>query len=206
MKNLFIILLPVLMGLPATCQEKCKDVIYPVNDEKFIFNCCIYAVKNYYEVYYTKNGDSAMVVAKSILMDGNKILLSKKMGDLNFMRDHSIDLNGKYKGYDYEHYQYLYKKAKLQRNIGITMAVSGLAMEITGLVLSSPGAYGFPDFEGVGLGLYIAGIIFFNTGIPLWISGGIKCGNNKKVLEMMRVKTNLTLGTTKDGIGLKLAF
>lgn len=77
MKNLLLGIVFGLMGMMVSCQDKCKDIIYPVESERLIFNCCIYKVSPGNKVYYRKGNDSAMVIASSILKDGNKIILNK---------------------------------------------------------------------------------------------------------------------------------
>ena len=206
MKSLFIFLALLLICLPTSCQGKCKDIIYPLDNEKFIFNCCIYQIKNGIQVYYTKNGDSAMIMAMSIIKDGKKFLLSRRQGDLKFGLNSDDYKDGQYKGYDYEHYQEIFKGATIQRNIGIAMTVTGLALEIAGLAMSSTDALGMPYFDEGGQGLFWAGIVIRNIGIPLWLSGGIKRSNNRRVMDNMEMKIELSFGSGMNGIDLRVSF
>jgi hypothetical protein len=51
--------------------------------------------------------------------------------------------------------------------------------------------------------IFVAGIVLENIGIPLWIAGGIKRGNNLQVMEMIESRGDLSFGPTRHGVGFR---
>ncbi len=72
MKKLILIIVYALSGLLTQAQEKCSDIIYLVDGESIIFNCCIEEVKHNNVVYYTTSEDTTLksTEAISIIKDG----------------------------------------------------------------------------------------------------------------------------------------
>jgi hypothetical protein len=195
----------VLSGMLIQAQEVCKDIIYPVENKSIIFNCCIYEVSNGNMVHYILNGDSAKITAVAITKDGQHIDLLKYKDQLEDDDKTLINIPGKYKGHDFEYYQEQFKRADSQRNLGIVFTILGISSEIIGFMI----AFDVNDQqknEGFGWGLIIAGGILETIGIPLWISGGIRRGNNKKAMAEIQRNMDLSIGTTSNGIGITFRF
>ena len=113
----------------------------------------------------------------------------------------------------YEYYQYKYDKAKSGARIGSALAISGAGV----FVLSTVIAVSAPtDMNGnvvlddpmvvmAGFG-FIFSFLSFNVGVPIWMSSLSKMRANR--MQMERIKgyqpQELSLGVTKDGVGLIL--
>lgn len=206
MKKLVLISALVLLVMQTFAQELCKDIIYPEDNESIIFNCCIYEVKDNNVVYYVREGDSAFIAAVSIIKDGQEIKLDNSDYQIT---EHSqntyndVTPDGLYNGKDYDYYLRTYQGATTQRNAGIFMTLIGLGFEIGGFIMAADGNY---DNDNAAGGLIIAGSILETIGIPLWISGGVKRANNKRVMEDMERGMNLSFGASHYGVGMVLKF
>jgi hypothetical protein len=114
---------------------------------------------------------------------------------------------GEYKGHDYDYYQKKFQGATQQRGFGIFLTITGAAANITSVVLASDGN---DSNDNTGVGLNIYGILAFNTGLPLWISGGIKRGKNRRAMKRTQSNTipskSFTLGSTNYGLGFTYNF
>ena len=117
------------------------------------------------------------------------------------------DEPGKYRGHDYDYYHMKYKGATQQWGLGIALAITGAAANITSIVLATDNNY---RNDGTGVILNVYGIIAFNIGVPLWISGGIKRANNRQAMKKARANTasirSLKFGTTSHGLVLCFSF
>lgn len=205
MKSFTLAFAMFLYSFIIIAQEECKDIIYPTDGESMIFNCCIYEVKNGNMVYYTREGDSAMVAAVAITKDGQYIDLKKYKSQLDDKGSPVINQDGLYKGYDYHYYNEIYKRASAQRGAGIFLTILGFGIEIAGF-LSISNESSTDGNKEAGSILIVVGSIFETIGIPLWISGGVKRANNRRAIEEINRKMNLSFGATRNGVGLKLNF
>jgi len=196
MKNLLLIFALGFSCISAFNQDVCKDKIYPVDSEIFIRNCCIYKISYGNKVYYIKGGDSAMVKAASIFKGGRKIFIDKyKSYDL-INSGKNIGPAGNYQGHNYEYYLKKYRKATIKRNVGVSLTIGGFAFSV--------GVFLFTGHDIMSSGGTIASfsVIVMLIGIPIWIKGGVKRRNNDRVMTGME-GVNISLGTSRDGIGLK---
>jgi hypothetical protein len=204
MKNLLLIFALSFSCISAFNQDECKDKIYPVDNKNIIFDCCIYEVKEGNTVYYTREGDSLMIVAASITKDGRHIDLMNGAGQIE-NEGSPVLPTGLYKDHDYEYYQKIYKSATAKRGAGIVLTIMGVGIVITGIVIQGKDNNSMKNNLNGGA-LLALGFIFETIGIPLWISGGVKRANNKKAMEEIQKNMNLSFGASRYGIGLTLKF
>jgi hypothetical protein len=180
-----------------------SDIIYPAEGGNIIFNCNINEVKNGNEVYYTKDSITDVVVAVAITKDGNYIDLSEYVNKLNakVYPPDPLMSDALYRGHDFDYYNELYKGAKYQATSGTIFTILGICGLLAGNRIDQS-----DKNEKLASGFYIGGAIFFNIGLPIWISGSIKAGNNKRAREECENNTKLSFGTTNNGVGLVLNF
>jgi|GEM_PF-2567441 len=195
MKPILIILVLLHLYTVGYSQESCSDVIFPVNQGESIVNCCIIRITNGNRVQYVKESDTAIVEASAIVYSGQHVFLSRNIQDP--ARVPGNNLAGITAEFEYSYYQPIFRKATRQRNIGIAMTFVGVFFEIIGLAFSSTGS----DDK---LGWFIAGFAIRNVGIPVWISGGIKRGNNRRAMDYLRLKKLFSVGPASNGIELRV--
>ncbi len=172
--------------------QECKDVIYPTKGKSIIFDCCIEKVQDGNWVHFTKNDSAAVIEAVSIIKAGLTLNLIPLEG--------ATHGNALYKGHDYIYYTEKYERAKKKKTAGMLVSGLGLGEVLIGL------AYNSMSSSGSSRILMIMGIVTFNVGMPLAISGGVEASNNMKAMAKVKNNTSLSFGTTNHGIGLVLNF
>lgn len=193
----------LVFNLYSFAQENCTDIIYPANSDDILFNCCIYEVRDKNLVHYIHEGDSLSIRADLIIKDGEHLDLKPTFDEPINVSNKSSVPTGTYNGYNYEHYENLFHKATNLRNLGVGCTVFGIVL-VSGAYASS-NTLTEEDRTFVNA-LFISGVILQNVGIAFWISGGVKRGNNKRVLLEMNRQLNLTFVGSRDGIGVRFRF
>lgn len=102
--------------------------------------------------------------------------------------------NGLYKGHNYQYYRIKTTSAGLWAGFGCLCTLTGVFFLAC---ISSE----TPSSNESNL---IIGSILFNLGLLLWISHGIKHGNNKRAMEQTKYNRNLSFGVTENGVGITL--
>jgi len=199
MKKFNLGILLVFIGIQVFGQS---DIIYPAKGNKVIDSCEITQVKNGNVVYYTKDSLSNVIVAVAINQNGTYIALSNDP-DNNNSKSYQSNQSGLYRGHDYDYYNKLYKRAKGSAGFGGFMTIIGLGGSIAGSVMTLDDQTNNDEAAFIAT---IAGAVLFNIGLPVWISSGVKKRNNKNAMEMTNRNTNLSFGTTNNGVGLVLNF
>src|SRR5210317_123577 len=139
----FLLIIPVLLFCLMVNSQECTDKIYPISEkDSCIVDCCILEIKYGNVVSFIKDDVKHIVEASKVVKDGESFLLAAKTPDpdLNGKDDNSGVLNeepGLYRGHDYEYYQMKFKGATQQRGFGIFLTVTGLAANVTSIVLAS---------------------------------------------------------------------
>lgn len=187
--------------------------MYPVSGkDSCIVDCCIIEVKYGNVVSYIKDNERYIVEASRIVKDGKSydLLAYAPNPELEELEADTEMLNaepGTYREHDYEYYQLKFKGATQQRGFGIFLTVTGLAANVTSIVLASDGK---TENDGLGVALNVYGIIGFNIGLPLWISGGIKRANNRRAMKKAKAGSGssqeLRFGAIAHGVGLAFSF
>ncbi len=101
--------------------------------------------------------------------------------------------------HNYDYYNVRFKKLTKLRNAGICLTSASVGFYIGALITS-------------GYNLNTTAVLFFSSvatltaGVPLWIVGGLKRKKNRKEMEQIKRNTNITFGTTYNGVGLVLNF
>lgn len=203
MRRIVCICFMLSIGLSLHAQEDCSDVIHPTEGKSVIFNCCIDEVKYGNVVFYTKDGASSAIQAVAITKGGQYITLEKYSQQKDTEEKVVPVADSLYKGHDYNYYLGLYHKATSRKRAGIFLTVIGFGMEVAGIVLLGDNT---TANDNTGTGLYVAGSIAFNVGIPIWIANGIKRKNNKRAMGETKKDLNLTLGPNQTGMGLAFHF
>ena len=210
MKVLVLTFFFVFSGMLMLAQEECKDIIYPIDGESIIFNCCIKEVKHGNLVFFTREGVSDSLAAVAITKDGQYIDLKKYMSQLDNQVSPPEDPEVLYKGHNFSYYNEIYRKATVQRSAGIVLTVLGAFLGTTGVITlsnnSKNSAYNNTSGNMLGTTILVLGAISFDVGLPMWISGGIKRSNNRKAMEEIERNMNLSFGVSRDGVGLVLKF
>ncbi len=209
MKKLFLFGALALWMFQTNAQDDCKDIIYPEDNTSIIFNCCIYEVLDNNVVYYTREGDSASIAAASIVKDGKEIKFDISQYEYQAVTQKQITENqvvpdGLYRGKDYNYYAEAFRVSTNQRNAGVIFTVIGLGLEIGGFAVAA-NSNTFRDDNLAAL-LIVTGGILEMVGIPLWVAGGVKRANNKRVMNDMERNMNLSFGASGYGAGLVLKF
>jgi len=179
------------------------DIIYPAEGGNIIFNCKINEVKNGNNVHYKKDSVSDVIVAVAITKDGTYIDLSdyvKKMKNKESLSK-SNEHDGLFKGQDYKYYKLQYEKSKSQVTTGIIFTVLGVGGILAGSRIGQSN-----ESEQLSRGFYIAGIVFVNFGVPVWISGAIKKNNNNEAMKRTKKDIILSFGMKNNGVGLAINF
>ena len=105
------------------------------------------------------------------------------------------------KQYEYiiEHYQYLKKKSLTKALVGAGLMVSGITLFTIGASNYSMGneSFAIP---------FLGGLIIFNIGAPLMISGSIATRNNEKAIQIKQKDISLSFGVTNYGLGVVMRF
>ena len=111
-----------------------------------------------------------------------------------------IDLEQE-KQYEYiiEHYQYLKKKS-------LTKALVGAGLMVTGITLFTIGASNYSMGNESFAIPFLGGLIIFNIGAPLMISGSIATRNNEKAIQIKQKDISLSFGVTNYGLGVVMRF
>ena len=190
-------------------QENCTDIIYPTDGKSIIFNCCIDEVKDGNIVYFVKDGKRHIVESIAINKGGRYIELKVESHQPIEVIPEAEPVTGLYKGHDYNYYNEKYMKANGQKRFGVIFTLLGTGLAVGGVVILANEANKYVYNESnvvVGALMYVNGIILFNIGVPLWISGGIKKTNNRRAMEATKRSMNLSLGTTNNGAGLIVRF
>lgn len=104
--------------------------------------------------------------------------------------------------HNYEHYKSEFEKADKTMKVGMGITLAGVAFTGIGLVI----VFSSQSWDGMyaGAAMFLIGGIMAVTGTPIWIAGGVRRHNNK--IAMRKAKTELSFGSTKNGIGLTLSF
>jgi len=197
----------VFLRLPA---QECQDVVYPMSEDTIIFDCCIGEVKYGNIVSFVKDNRSYIIEAKRIVKDGKPYMLKPNTPNPDFSIEEADSTEKPdpefYKNSEYLNYQKKFNGAKVQIAFGVFLTITGATANITSVVLAYDGD---PSNDRLGNGLNIYGILAFNSGLPLWISGAVKKANNRKAMNRIKNSagtSSLTLGFTNSGIGLVLNF
>ncbi|NOR86675.1 MAG: hypothetical protein GQ527_03610 [Bacteroidales bacterium] len=114
---------------------------------------------------------------------------------------------------NYNYYYQQHLQAQKRKGTGMVLVISGVGFSVVGSVVMGINSDENGEIDGSraqarsGAIMYIGGIIMTNIGIPLWISGGIKSGNNKRAMEKCKKpKLSLNFGLTNNGLGLVYRF
>jgi hypothetical protein len=187
------IALSIIIFFFSTLLFSQSDIIYPSKTRKNIRRCTITEVKNINVVYYLKI--NVLDSMEAIAIVRNDIFINLKSSNLPLL----------FKNHDYNYYQKKYKRAVINRNIGIGITILGI-----GTIILSYASYQAERKTGMGCPLTImvaSGAFIINSiGVAIWSSNSLKAMNNKKAMEMTKPKTSLSFGTTNNGIGLVLNF
>ena len=112
-------------------------------------------------------------------------------------------VNSQENKYEFKYYQDTYERA-------IKMKTSGTVLVLTGLVLTNASLISYIGngnehnaFSALSL---LGGFAAINVGIPLWVAGGIKSKNNLDRIHSIKQNINLSMNSTKNGVGLVLNF
>ncbi len=211
MKSLLVISLFFFSMVLIHAQNECTDIIYPNDGESIIFDCCIDEVKNGNVVYFTKNGNAHFVKAIGLSKNGQYIDLNEFVDPPKQEAQVTDPGQAKYSGHNYNYYFAKYKGATSRRNIGIGLTILGTGLTIggTAILAVESGKVASQQSDArinAGATMYLIGVISVNVGVPLWISGGIKRGNNKRAMDATRNNLSLSAATTGHGIGLMFNF
>lgn len=206
MKNIlvFVVISFVIVQLPA---QDCNDVVYPSSVDSIIFDCCINEVKYGNIVSYIKDNKRHIIEAERIVKDGKPYDLKPNTSNPVFIeeeKEEPVDDNEPklYENHEYRYYQQKYNSAKVQAGIGIFLTITGATANIASVILASDSN---PSNDRTGTYLNIYGILAFNSGLPIWISGAVKKVNNRKAMKRIKnssSNSSLTFGFTNNGIGL----
>lgn len=190
MKSTVLLIFALIFGLcNLYSQEACKDIIYTLEGNNIIFDCCIKDVKNGNIVSYTKEGDTLNIAASGITKDGQFIDLKKYLNPEENKEIPMAEYDGLYRGHDYAYYKYNRDRARNRQGIGIFLTILGLGLDIGGVITMN--SSDDSSVQKRGANFIIAGAIFESVGIPLWISGGIKKNNNRNAMEERDEAMNL---------------
>ena len=188
----------LLTGLIVLSQKGCEDVIYAVEGNKVIFNCCIQDVRQGNVIIYEKDGDVEGIEAYAVTMNGQYMELhqpGKIAGEDNSRKAY---YKGHYNGHSYAYYENLYLSARMRSGFGKVITITGIVMAGYALI--------FMDSKYDGGQYVIIGSLIASVGIPLWISGGVKADNNHRAMDAIKNSTQLSLGPGQHGIGLVYRF
>jgi hypothetical protein len=192
-------------GFGLMGQEVCSDTIYASKTKKTIIDCCIEKVENENLVIYLKNGERYAIEAKAIVKSGVYIPLKEHESEVVVpKRSYDVATPAPYqKNYsrDYQYYAQKYKKGRIVSGVGGFVSVAGLAMLIGGAASYSNGNLPYETATT----LVTVGFFGFHIGMPFFIAGSIMARNNKKAMVGAKQKSlNLSMGVTKNGLGLAL--
>jgi hypothetical protein len=204
MRKPILIFVILLSWVSTMAQDKCKDIIYLAENDGIIFNCCIYEVTNGNLVHYTRHGDTARIRADAIIKEGQFIELKKFKQQTQKPLNNNYVPVGLYNGHDYDYYYNAYLNASSMRNCGIVLTFTGIIIEGAALMMKNE-SVNESDKTIITI-MFVAGIVLENIGIPLWIAGGIKRGNNLQVMEMIESRGDLSFGPTRHGVGFRFRF
>lgn len=207
MIKIIIVLLFACVSFVQNFAQDCQDTVYLLSKDSIIINCCILEVKYGNIVHFIKGDKRYVKEAHKIIKDGEPFELQPyttdpQLYDNGFKDSLAINETSLYKGFDYNYYNKKYKSAKAQMAVGIVLTITGAAANLASIFYANDNDTSNDDF-GVGINLY--GIMAFNTGLPLWISGAIKRGNNRDAMRRTQLSTSnsgiLYFGITENGVG-----
>ena len=213
MKKILILLIISLLSITIYAQDANNDIIYPLKESKPILNCQILEITEGNMVLYILDGIKYQTKAIAVKRNGEYI--DFKEFDIKPILEPSSntkDLPEIWRGKDYNYYFEESKKAKKLKASGMFFTALGLGTSIIGFnnlrkyinkdgeIRNSTGA------RNASL-IYLTGIVIMNTGIPLWIAGGIKHSNNIKAMQKCKKPdASLNIGVSADGLGLVYRF
>lgn len=205
MKKYLLLYVLVLLWCLVSSQDICDDLIYAIDGNKIIMNCCIEKVVDGNLVVYTKGGDTLQVKAVAIKKSGQYMELEAQGGkkELQFIGDDEQPVEMVVK--DYRYYKQLYDGSKTRAAFGLFFTVIGGGFEIAGLIFSKK-EYVIESFNVDSGDLFLAGAVSISVGVPLLISGQIRAANNKKEMDKLKNDQSLSLGFSPQGIGLRYRF
>ena len=192
MKKLAILITILFYALVFFAQS---DIIYPTINKKDIRRCKIIDVKNINIVYYQKGTKTDSIEAIAILKDDVFISLSR-INQILF-----------YKNQDYNYYFKQYNRGIIDRKIGMGITGFGIGLFAVGIITfnyenQTNGYDGNPITMLIGIGAVVNTAI----GVGLWSRGSKKAKKSKKAMYMTNPNVNISLGTTKNGVGVVLNF
>lgn len=199
---LFALFVPI---FTAFSQEECEDMIYTIKENRILFNCCIEEVVNGNMVIFLKDGERDSVAAYAVNKGGQFLELVRQGEPLAEKPLESAYDPNLYKGYTYAYYEDLLRRSKNIQGFGLTITVVGLGLGIAGTV-GLMDNFGHWNDEGLQAKLLLAGVILFNVGMPVMISGSVMRSNNKKALGIIQTQKGLSLGITNYGVSLTYRF
>lgn len=187
-----------LLGFCVLSQKECKDVIYAIEGNKVIFNCCIKDIRQDNVIIYEKDGEVDGIEAYAVMIDDEYIELDQPGKISGNERSKKAYYKGHYKGHSYSYYESLYLGARMRAGFGKVITISGIVMAGYGLIFLDP------KYDG---GSYIfIGSLIASVGLPLWISGGIRADNNHRAMDAIKKSIDLSLSLNPHGIGLVYRF
>lgn len=204
MKNILLLLAIIFTSNVLMSQNSGSDIIFPTGDKPTIRDCKIIDVQHGNVVFYSKGGIEERIEALSIKKDGKFIDLTEtSVSAPKLNTENNTNNNGLYKGYNYEYYHSLSRKARGTKSFGVIFTLLGLGAMVASSLNASDNGYASETDQTI----YLAGFITFNIGIPLWISGGVKNKNNKKAMSRCQNPNySVNLGSTQNGFGLVMRF
>jgi hypothetical protein len=187
-------------------QEACTDTIFPSKTKGIITDCCIEKVENENFVIYKKKGQNYAVEAKAIIKDGLYIPLASPERPTAKLENTTVtpkvQKGNPYK-FDYDLYAKRYRTGKTMATIGGFVTVAGIAMTIGSAV-----SYGNGNMsEDRAQTLVLVGFFAFNFGMPTTIIGLVMSKKSKEaMIQSKQQSLDLSLGLTKNGVGLVIKF
>lgn len=214
MRKLLLLTTALFLTLNLWAQSQASDIVYPINGDSAILNCQIHDIKDGNTVFFAKDGKELVMQAVAVKRNGEFANLKAVDQSGPVMANNANGGELTYKGFNYNDYAAMKKRAQGTQTAGFVLAVVGVVSVVGGYNMISNAGYNtttekFANEQKASTGalVMVLGVALTGTGIPLAIVGTAKSKRASVGMENCTPKeTSLQMGITPNGIGLVMKF
>ena len=206
MKSSILLCALIIIQLSALSQEICSDMIYTIENNGILFNCCIQEIVNENIVIFVKDGEKDSVAAYAVNRKGQYIeLIRQPQPDLESNQPIEYDPD-KYMGHSYEYYEDSFNTAKSKQGVGALFTIVGAGLMIGSFPVMASRAADWGSADGVGAAMLVGGMAMLGIGIPFLAVGSAKRAKSREAMQIILDQQKLSIRFNNYGVGICFKF